>query len=410
MLRFTLDYWTQLQQVYSMSEANNPAAHKAHKPEQGERFEPVATSGAAGSSTVFVAGKALKPRAKGGASGVLLMLLLLVGLAGVGFYTWEQHKAIAVLFGQYNQLIEERKNTQAKLAAEESGRQQVLQTAELMTARVDEQLQSALAALAAQQGRMDALNRELISARLRITDNGDGANQAWMLTEAESLLRFASQRLLLARDVHTATGLFIATDELLRKINDPAVYSVREALALDLAVLQSVTEVDVAGLYARLGALIQRLDGLQVQISNGRANFQDRAQGADEAATPPGWWDSTKASLGQYFVITREIGEAIPQLDAEQTWVLREVLRLNLEQARTALLRSQPELYQASLAQAQAGIEQLMQGADKPALLAELEAVRQLPIVIVVPPVNLALTALQQLQPSGLPTPTEVSP
>jgi len=326
---------------------------------------------------------------------VLSGLCLLAGLAAVGFYTWEQHQAIEVLFGQYNQLLQERSGVEAQLATLETSRQQWTQT-------VQEQLQASQAAVAAQGEQVTALNRELINTRLRINDSGAGASQAWMLTEAESLLRFAQQRLLLAHDVRAALGLFVASDDLLKQMNDPAVFSVREALALDLGALQAVREVDVPGIYARLGALITGLDELRVQPAGERPAFRVEAPVPETQDAGATWWGSLKTSLGQYFVITREANDAVPQLSAEQTWVLRETLRLKLEQARLALVQSRPELYQAALVEASTGIEALMQGASKASLLAELNTLRDLPIVTVVPSVNLGLTALRQLQPGSL--------
>ena len=332
-------------------------------------------------------------------AGILFNLGLLAGLVTAGFYTWEQYKAIELLFGQYNQLVQQRSDLQTRLDTLEASRQQLNQT-------VQDQVQASQAGLAAQAAQVEALNRELINTRLRINDSGAGASQAWMLSEAESLLRFAGQRLLLEHDVRAAIGLYVAGDDLLKQINDPAIFSVREALALDLGALQAVREVDVPGVYARLGALASGLDTLQVQPAGERPAFRvNEAPAPATDSTTTGWWESARAGLAQYFVITREASEAIPQLSAEQTWVLRETLRLKLEQARVALVHGQPELYQAALAEAASGIDTLLQGAGKDALLAELETLRAARIVTVVPAVNLGLTALRQLQSGSLSLP-----
>src|SRR5690606_7146314 len=120
------------------------------------------------------------------------------------------------------------------------------------------------------------------------------------LTEAESLLRLAQQRLVLARDTAAAIDLFRAADELLRTIEDPAAFGVRETLAREVAALQALPIIDVPGIFARLGAQSERVAGFAVVAE---ATVQDFTVGSAtrDATAESGWWNSVKQTLGEYF-------------------------------------------------------------------------------------------------------------
>jgi len=107
-----------------------------------------------------------------------------------------------------------------------------------------------------QQGRQ--MDRSLAEMRQRL----GGEKSQWRVAEAEYLLSLANQRLRLAGDPATALEALTGADERLRDSGDPGWSGVRKTLAREMAELQALPQVDQAGLYARLGALEQRLDQL----------------------------------------------------------------------------------------------------------------------------------------------------
>jgi uroporphyrin-3 C-methyltransferase len=334
---------------------------------------------------------------KGSIAGKIIISLLVLAVAGLGFYTREQHKAIEVLFGQYNSLNQQRDEIASRSAGQIAAMEESWQALE---AAVQNELQQARTTLAGQNALIDTLGRDLVATRLRITDSGAGASQVWMLSEAESLLRLARQRLLLARDVRSATGLLVSVDDLLSQLNDPAVFAVREALANDLAALQGVREVDLPGLYTQLGELVERVLGLEIKADGkGQAFVMPDPVEPAEAA---GWLDRLKNRVDRYFVITRSDAGPIPVLTPEQAWVIKQAQALRLEQARLALLKGQQETWQVVLDAAITGIEANLDGEGKEDLLVTLATLRDTPILTNIPPASNGLNAIRQILPQAV--------
>src|SRR5690606_6279760 len=112
----------------------------------------------------------------------------------------------------------------------------------------------------------------------------------------------------------------LAADELLRRMDDGAVFNVREALARDIAALQGVREVDVPGLYARLGGAIAQVEALAVQPEGEAPDFRVQAQAAADVSAS--WWRAALDSFGQYFVVRHGVETPVAQLGADQAWVV----------------------------------------------------------------------------------------
>jgi uroporphyrin-3 C-methyltransferase len=336
------------------------------------------------------------------------MAIGVLGFAGLGFYALQQQQVLTRLAADYEDLRQASSANDVELNAlrqadgqlEQSLRTQLQESDNQFEQTVRTQLQQAQDA---QRTQLDNLNRELAALRTRVNDGGAGASTTLRLSEVGALLRLAQERLLSARDVRAAIGLMQSTDELLRQGNDSSTFTLREALAQDLTALRGVEAVDVSGLYARLGAAITRLEALAVQPGGAVPAFRV----ADTAATAEtaSWWDELKDFLGRYFVITRGAAEVVPVLGTEQTWVVEAQLKLQLEQARLALLQGQQSVFERALDEAISGIDALMQGDDKSALLTELHALRASAVQNTIPAAGRALEVLRALQPPETTTP-----
>lgn len=343
----------------------------------------------------------------GGAGALLLGLIFVVLLVAVGGLAWLQ-------FAQMDELTSLRNDYTAlqQLSAGSTNQFAVLQEGqqELSTTLAQEQT-AANAALAAQAQQLTALESELAGTRLRVNSMDAGGSP---LAEAEVLLRFAQQRLLLARDTTTAIELFQAADELLRDIDDPQVVALRDILAREVAELRALPVVDASGLFAQLSALAARIENFDVVSAT---TAQDAVSTvAVVAADEGGLWNSMKQTLGEYFVVTRSTETIKPQLDTEEQYLIRTLVQLHIEQAKLALLRAEPLLYQAALDEALATSRQWLSSEDGSfaEFVTALDTLRNTPIVIEIPSANQTLTALRELPgatPLSLPaTPPDPEP
>ncbi len=225
----------------------------------------------------------------------------------------------------------------------------------------------------------------------------------WLLAEADYLLRLASHRLLLARDVGSALTAMQTADERLRELADPAVIPVRNILAEDISRLKAVHEPDIAGLSARLSALAHGIDSLPLLSAysasaptNVDANKPEKVRVEDWKQLPEAIWSDIKKLL----VIRERRGKVIPLLSPEQHFFLIQNLKLKLEQARLALLNAEQDIYQERLQTAADWIRDFFKQDDPAtqAMLAQLKQLAAKNIKPALPDISASYRALQNFR------------
>ena len=252
------------------------------------------------------------------------------------------------------------------------------------TARLSRSLQTVESQLAEQK-------KEL--ARFSASDR-----ESWLLAEAGHLLRLANQRLVMAGDPVAAEALLNGADSVLRDLNDPDLHGVRAAVAADIAALRAVPEVDVEGIYLRLAALIEQADKLVI------FQFQQQdTQPAPEAADD--WrgrlrqgYESALSKLSDYIIIRRRDVPMQALMDPQWEGLVRQNLRMLLEQAQIALLSGNQALYAASLSQAQQWVVQFNDSdtAAAKAISAQIKQLQALTIQIPQPNISRSQHALDK--------------
>lgn len=366
-----------------------------------------------------------KPR-KASRSGVLFPLLTVVSLAvsGGAAYLYQQQSAqLESLRTTVANLQAERSASSSEIAAVQEAQQQLEvslretlqqsmnqslnQSLQQALGTIDQQLAATNSRLQAQTTQLEAMSRELVSTNQRIRNTSGAEAQDWLLAEAESLLRLAQQYLLIAQDVRTAIGLFEAADARLRNSTNPAVFPVREVLARELASLQALPALDVQGIYLQLGAQREQIELLAVDSGSGN----DFSLPTGEVAVTEGWLAGMKEALGQYFVVTKRDEAVTPLMTAEQEYLIRRGVDLQIEQARLALLQGQADIYRNALDGALRAIATQLREQDgrRAALIAALTGLRDLPISLAIPPIGSTLESLQQVQTTAAPSADEAS-
>ena len=225
-------------------------------------------------------------------------------------------------------------------------------------ATAESEWQRALAESSARQNADRAESARQISNRMkRVEDQVDRLlavdRRAWLGQEAIFLTRLAGQRLLVARDVDAALSLLGQADELLRDTGEPRFESARLAIARDRAALAAVPSVDQVGLYARLSAIIDQVDQLQLEF--GKHETKDTPGTVPERS----WWDQASAgwraalaALSNHLIIRRRSDEIAQLMTPEWAALARQNARMLLEQAQIAMLSANQELFEQSLGRA----------------------------------------------------------
>jgi uroporphyrin-3 C-methyltransferase len=314
----------------------------------------------------------------------LLVLLVLIGSGAAGYiYVWPEVAAFQAKQAEVEQNLASLTKADQSLAND-------------LTALIDAKVKvSESVTSAALQAATSRLSAELDSIRdieQRAAEKLNEANQllyrmakidqsAWRRAEATFNIRLAGQRLQFAGDVRGALTLLSQADTLLRSDFGDDVGAIRSAIAFDRTQLRAVEKLDMVGLMGRLSALdrqIQRLD-LSALDPSVRETGSDTISNSDASETSagtsvsPSLWEQAIDTLASYFVITDL--ESPQQKPSTSDWSRFAALsiKLNLEQARVALLIRDSESFTDSLARAEVLLTELPSSNDDLAMVGVIE-------------------------------------
>jgi uroporphyrin-3 C-methyltransferase len=270
-------------------------------------------------------------------------------------------------------------------------------------------LQDELVGEAARQAQaLQGVETLLAEQRAELARFSAADRESWLLAEAEYLLRLANQRLIMAGDTVAAQALLSSADDILRELDDVGLHDVRGAVAADLAAVRAVPRVDVEGIYLRLGALVEQADNLVI--------FQMPEQEARLRAEPAQNWqgrlqqgyEHALAKLSDYIIIRRRDVPMQALMDPQWEGLVRQNMRMLLEQAQVALLSGNQDLYRASLERAQHWVAEFFESdeAAARAMAREITQLGDLNVAVALPDISRSLRALdaaieQRLQQGG---------
>lgn len=301
-------------------------------------------------------------RKKGGGAAALLLVMLLLAVAGGGFWLWQQLQRQEVQVQELQAQITESDSQLAGLQAQLQ-RQVGDQLAAAQT-RAETQEREWRQQLSAIQNEQAQLRQQVDGQQQRLASLSTTSREDWLLAEAEYLLNIANQRVLMERTADNALALLRSADERLQQVSegtgDGEIFAIRKALNLDLAALEKVAPVDKEGIYLRLYALAETVDGLpRLQLPE-FAMDTGEASAAPDPAVESSWgqriWRGLRnlaGSLDRYVRIEDVEAPAQPLVDGYATRLAALNVRLLLEQAQLALLQEEPMVYRHSLEKAQ---------------------------------------------------------
>ncbi|KUJ82901.1 hypothetical protein AWR36_010135 [Microbulbifer flavimaris] len=205
------------------------------------------------------------------------------------------------------------------------------------------------------QQQMSRMQRALNAQASRLGELGNVSRQDWQLAEADYLLRLANQRLLLERDSRAALGLLEEVDNILRRVDLPDLYAVRQQLARDITALKLVDNIDREGIFLRLRALEEQLLRTDIQpefdlATRDTSELIADEQGSEQAPMARSWDNFLQFMRESVRIRDGDIDPVLlsPQSEAR----FRQSLRLNMEQAELALLRESGTVFTDSLQRA----------------------------------------------------------
>ncbi|TJZ77466.1 uroporphyrinogen-III C-methyltransferase [Chitiniphilus eburneus] len=272
-----------------------------------------------------------RPRRLSAPSPALLLAILALAASG-GLWLYQQQANMVVQAQVGRQLA-----NYAQKAADASAREQAL------TERL-RAMEREIALLAGKQAEAQGQQATLTALYDALTRS----ETQRVLAELEQTLSFASQQLQLAGNVSAAlVGLETVQDKL-AQLDRPELIPVRKAVARDIEKLKSQPYLDVVGISAKLDTLVAGIDKLPLAVDG----YRHPPEPVDASAERHWFkrlvreaWNDLKQ-----LVRIREMDKPEAMLlTPEQSFFLRENVKLRLLDARTALLLRNDGAFRADL-------------------------------------------------------------
>ena len=220
----------------------------------------------------------------------------------------------------------------------------------------------------------------------------------WLLLKARYYLELAQINAHWSDDFASTVGLLKQTDTLLLTLHDMRLLAVRQAIAKEISAIQALPKIDISGILSQLDALQQRVDTLRVKEFQLRP--EEIAAGDTQKTASSFWRERLQDSmhvLGKLIVVRRHDKAIEPMISLSQEVLLRESLRLKLQEAQWAVLQRNPIIYQLALEQASRIIKRTFDDKGGQNMVRELASLQNISLAQEKPAMGSALSLLNAL-------------
>lgn len=302
---------------------------------------------------------------------LLLALTLIIAVTATGWLGWTE----------WQQRLADAEEFNARLVSLDTSYRAIEQQSRLAEKRSSQRSDQMLQVLTNIQLRLNNQGKRLVEL-------GSTTRSDWLLAEASYLARLANQRLQTERSTKSPLALLQNVDVILKQLDDPELLSVRRAVAADITALQLAGEVDSAGLYLELSALAEAVVKLSVlkPMTETMPEPKQTENAIDEQPKLRSMVTGFITSVSQLIRVSQRSQPIEPLLQVHEEAIVRQNLRLMLEQAQSAVMREEQAIYSQSLEKAQRWLAQYFQLnpsatviQQRLANLSDIEVVQQLP-------------------------------
>jgi uroporphyrin-III C-methyltransferase len=245
------------------------------------------------------------------------------------------------------------------------------------------------------QSHMQDLSKNLQSA----LQQNHYQNKDWLLLKARYYLQLAQINAHWSNEQQATIALLQQADTLLLSTPDEHLFAVRQAIAKEIAQLKAIPQIDITGLLSQLDAAQNTISDLPLKqpFKPTLASSEKNTEQKTSAAWKEKLHESMNA-LSKLVVIRRNDENIQPLLSPLQQNLLREGLRLHLQQAEWAVLQNNPAVYQLSLTRT---INEIKRSFDTnatatQALIKQLQALQQEKLSTTKPVIDESLNLLNQ--------------
>ncbi|MFW2438478.1 MAG: uroporphyrinogen-III C-methyltransferase [Arenicellales bacterium] len=242
--------------------------------------------------------------------------------------------------------------------------------------------------------RQAAETQSIKKSMTRLFTRVENTQQTWSVEEIHQLLQLADDQLALAGNIDGAITALSIADRRITDGGDPELQPVRKQIASDIASLQQIDRVDLAGTIHRLRAVEDAID--QLPVGN-QTPVTEKPETATISNEPASIWQQLGQDMSSLVRIRRIDRSEVPLLPPEQNYYLRENIKALLITARIALLRNDTAIYQSSLQQAEQWLAEYFDSTSQKTrwVLTELKNLAAIDPAPQLPDISASLSSLQ---------------
>jgi uncharacterized protein HemX len=338
-------------------------------------------------------------KAKGAGIAWLALLISILAAVAIGYMVVQDWKAQRSANASSESLVDLRNriaSSSDSLATLDEGIAALAQTDALTSAELEavrQDLETRLQLFDSLPSRLSNLESSMSS----LQGVSAGARNTWLLAEAEYYMQIANAQLQLAGNPHLAALALGMADERIVQLADPGLTEVRRAISDELTALEVMDKPDIEGVTLTLSSLARVVASLPLrQIAEAKADenaeIDPDLSGVDRA------WASVKGAVSGLVKVTGPDQTAIPLLTPDAIYFLRTNLTLQLQVARLALLRGEQAVFQQSLDDAAAWLEQYFDAdsAQVGSALETIDEIRGGMMAVTTPDISQSLRLLRQ--------------
>ena len=329
----------------------------------------------------------------------IIILVLVIGLAGAGFYLFTQLRDKQDDLGGEvkGQMSKQIADYQAQLVAIQSQ----LASIEANVAGKDTHFTKTLADFSQLHNeKLESTRKDLNESIVGVQRQLGKTRGDWLIADAEYLLSVANERLYLIGDVNTTREALEAADQRLRESGDAGTFKVREAIAREISDIKNVIIPDVVGLYAAIQTLQDHVENLALLLPyTGKVitTPTEEKQGV-KSQSDEGLVGSALSHFENVVKIRHTEHEVKEILTPEQAEFIHEQLRVKLEMVKIGLVQHNEAIFKSSLADAKRWTEKnFANNAEVSRFLAELDQLATIKIRSQFPDISASLKMLKDI-------------
>ncbi len=341
-----------------------------------------------------------KPAPQKSGGKVLAFLSLIVGLSALGVSGY--------------QFYQDRLSTQKQTQTEQALRQRLVENAR--TER-DNQIfiNAAIQQAKEAQNKANALETRVVELSQAYSESKSlfenvsqlsKSREAWHLAELEQLITIANQQLQLFSDPRSAIRTLEVINQRLNNLDKPELIQLRKMIGDALAQLNNANTLDVVTLSAKIDYLIQQIDALPLVTDSQlkRYSAPRHAQSNNDAMINleifSDLGNEIWGELKSLVQIHQMEDPSLTLLRPDQTFFVRENLKLRLLSARIALLQRQEKIYMQDLQLASVYLNKYydLKQAKTKNVVAHVNGLKQVKFETILPDLSNAVLAIRALR------------